>query len=142
MNPSRLTVREAKYSVLSRDLETSAKRTGTGARRVPRIVPDALGRSIIWATVQAVFWLTSQTALGRLPASRSTQWHMPRNFLAYSGGPAPDSHRLPVQLLAERLTVQSTELLKKRVLPRKRPSRAERHPQSMQVGLRTSEQGC
>jgi hypothetical protein len=113
VKPSRKSVREAKNWVLSRGLETSAKRTGTGARRATGSVPDALGRSIIWVTRQAVFWLASQAALGRLPTGRSPQWQLSGSFLAYSGGPAPDSHRLPVQQSAGHLTVQSTDLHKK-----------------------------
>ena len=60
--------------------------------------PDALGRSIAWVTRRAVFWLASRAVPGRLPTGFRPQWHdLSGDLLAYSGGPAPESHRLPAQ---------------------------------------------
>ena len=104
-----------------------------------------MGRSIIWVTHQAVFWLANRAALGRLPASRSSQWQRSKHLFAYSGGPAPDSHRLPVQLPAEHLTGRATirsELELKWSLIEETPVPRRAWSALMQVGLRTSGQGC
>src|SRR5206468_9349235 len=60
---------------------------------------DALSRSIDWSTRRAVFWLASRAVTGRLPAGTcrpAVAW-LSGDLLAYSGGPAPESHRLPVR---------------------------------------------
>jgi hypothetical protein len=49
------------------------------------------------AARSVVFWLASRTAPNAFPRPLTVAVACVRRLLAYSGGPAPVSHRLPVQ---------------------------------------------